>query len=52
VQVFEDQHHQRLGGQHVEGLGELAQHPCRGLPLELALQALQLRLEQQPWQLD
>jgi hypothetical protein len=51
VQVFEHQHQRRLGGQHLEDLGELAQHAGRGRPQDLALETFQLRLRQEPWQL-
>ena len=51
LQVFEHQHQWRLGGQHVEGLGQLAQHPGGGRPLHLALQVLQLGLAEHPEQL-
>ena len=52
LQVFEHQYQRRLGAQHVEGVGELTEHAGRRRPLDLTLQALPLRLAQQPWQLD
>ena len=51
LQVFEHHHQRRLGGQHVEGLGQLAQHPGGARPLHLALQVLQLGLAEHPEQL-
>ena len=43
VQVFEHQHQRRVGRQHVERLGEFAQHARLRRALHLALHPLQLR---------
>ena len=47
LQVFQDQHQRPVGRQHLQRLGEFAQHPGRRQPVQAALESLQLRLAHQ-----